>query len=85
MFASAVADDDYGLPSNPALGVRVSRRRDGEANDPVKVLELDQLERLLAALAEETRLFFDFLFEMGLRIGETIELRWGMSTPREDA
>jgi integrase len=76
VFASAVEDDDYGLPSNPALGVRVSRRR-GDTEEPVKVLEPEQLERLLDALPDETRLFFDFLFETGLRIGEAIELRWG--------
>jgi integrase len=71
-------DDDYGLPSNPALGVRVSRRR-GDTDEPekVKVLEYEQLTQLLDALPEETRLFFDFLFETGLRIGEAVELRWG--------
>jgi integrase len=76
VFASAVEDDDYGLPSNPALGVRVSRRL-GDTEEPVKVLEPEQLERLLDALPDETQLFFDFLFETGLRIGEAIELRWG--------
>jgi integrase len=75
LFASAVEDDDYGLPSNPALGVRVGRRREHD-DEPVKVLELDALGRLLEALPEESRLFFDFLFETGLRISEAIEVRW---------
>jgi len=76
VFASAVEDDDYGLPSNPALGVRVSRRRKDSDDEPVKVLEPDELGRLLDALPEECRLFFDFLFETGLRISEAIEVRW---------
>ncbi len=76
LFAGAVEDDDYGLPSNPALGVRVSRRREDSSDEPVKVLEPDELGRLLDALPEECRLFFDFLFETGLRISEAIEVRW---------
>jgi integrase len=76
VFASAVEDDDYGLPSNPALGVRVGRRRAGVDDEPVKVLEPDELERLLTALTDELSLFFDFLFETGLRISEAIEVRW---------
>jgi integrase len=75
VFASAVEDDDYGLPSNPALGVRVGRRRDHD-HEPVKVLEPDELGRLLDKLPRESRLFFDFLFETGLRISEAIEVRW---------
>jgi integrase len=75
VFASAVEDDDYGLPSNPALGVRVGRRR-GETDEPVKVLEPDELARLLDELGSDWRLFFDFLFETGLRISEAIEIRW---------
>jgi integrase len=46
-------------------------------DEPVKVLELDALGRLLDALPEESRLFFDYLFETGLRISEAIEVRWG--------
>jgi integrase len=76
LFASAVEDDDYGLPSNAALGVRVGRRRGTDEPETVKVLDFEQLERL-DALPEETRLFFGFLFETGLRISEAIELRWG--------
>jgi integrase len=77
VFASAVEDDDYGLPANPALGVRVSRRREDTDDEPVKVLEPDELTSLLEALPDECRLFFDFLFETGLRISEAIEVRWG--------
>jgi integrase len=77
VFASAVEDDDYGLPSNPALGVRVGRRRGEGADEPVKVLEFDALERLLDELGTDWQLFFDFLFETGLRISEAIEVRWG--------
>jgi integrase len=76
VFASAVEDDDYGLPSNPALGVRVGRRRDHDG-EPVKVLEPDELARLLDELGSDWRLFFDFLFQTGLRISEAIEIRWG--------
>jgi site-specific recombinase XerD len=80
LFASAVEDDDYGLPSNPALGVRVGRRRGVDEPETVKVLAFEEFERLLGALPEETRLFFDFLFETGLRISEAIELAGAMST-----
>jgi integrase len=76
VFASAVEDDDYGLPSNPALGVRVGRRRDHDG-EPVKVLEPDELARLLDELGSDWRLFFDFLFQTGLRTSEAIEIRWG--------
>jgi integrase len=77
VFASAVEDDDYGLPANPALGLRVSRRRGDGQDEPIKVMDPNQLGRLLDALPEDMRLFFNFLFETGLRIGEAIELRWG--------
>jgi integrase len=69
-------DNDYGLPANPALGVRSRRRGDAEDPEKSKVLELDQLGRLLDALREETRLL-DFLFRDGPSGREAIELRWG--------
>jgi integrase len=40
------------------------------------VLDLKELDRLLDELPRESRLFFDFLFETGLRISEAIEIRW---------
>jgi integrase len=65
MLATAVEDEDYGLPSNPALGIRTSGRQEDDASDRVKALDEDELRRLSAELPSEWRLFFDFLFQTG--------------------
>jgi integrase len=72
------------LRSNPAAGLRlslpattrracVSETEDDEGE--VKALTDAELARFIAALPERWWLFFEFLGESGLRIGEAIEVR----------
>ena len=51
-----------------------------EEDEHVKALSAEELAALLDRLPERWRLFFEFLAEMGLRVGEAIELRWSDST-----
>lgn len=74
----ATAVEDGLLRSNPAAGVRVSQpAREGDAETlKVKALTEAQVQALLDATPDEWRLFFRFLAETGLRIGEAIALDW---------
>lgn len=80
----ATAFEDGDIPTNPSANVRFVTPRvaaddvledDGE-EDEVKALTEEELAALLAALPDEWRLFFQFLSETGLRIGEAVELRF---------
>lgn len=70
------------IRSNPSAGYRTRHTTptvetvEGEPETPVKALDEDELARLLGELPNEWRLFFEFLVQTGLRIGEAIELRW---------
>lgn len=83
----ATAFEDGVIRVNPAAGVRVLQPQppgvyeDDDHAGAVKALTVDELGQLLAALeAKEPwrrwSLFFRVLLELGLRIGEMIELRW---------
>lgn len=78
----ATAHEDGLLRSNPAAGLRLlAQVRQAvdvgdEDEDAVKALAPNELTALLAAIPDESRLFFTFLSQTGLRIGEAIELRW---------
>jgi integrase len=76
MFATAVEDGK--VRSNPVLGVRIPATP--TASEPVeekaKALTRAELSLFLAAVDEDWRLFFDFLWQTGLRIGEATGLRW---------
>lgn len=77
LFATAV--EDGLIRSNPAAGVRVTQPagQSQESEDAkVKALTEEQVRALLVATPEEWRLFFRFLAETGLRIGEAIALDW---------
>jgi integrase len=79
LFATAVEDGI--LRANPAAGVRIIAARetfdvDGEAEEDVKALAPAELEAVLEEIPDEWRLFFRFLTDTGVRIGEAIELRW---------
>jgi len=75
MFATAV--EDSALRSNPALGVRVNRRRDTvEEEVEAKAMTRVELAAVLAATPEESRLFFELLAQTGLRISEMLGLDW---------
>jgi integrase len=75
MFATAVEDGT--LRSNPTAGIRIGARRaeeDGEIE--AKAMTRAELGRLLVALPEEWRLFFELLAHSGLRISEALGLDW---------
>jgi integrase len=78
LFATAV--EDGLVRSNPTLGVRVSpmgnTAREAD-EDKAKALTPDELAALLEAIPERERLFFRFLAQTGLRIGEAVGLRVG--------
>jgi integrase len=77
LFATAL--EEGLIRSNPAAGVRVAMpTRDEDEVDAAKVKALgaDDLAAFLDATPDEWRLFFRFLAETGLRIGEAIALAW---------
>jgi integrase len=80
LFGDALGDGLIRV--NPTAGLRLSRRRrednsEGEeaGAEQVKALSEEDLQAFLAAVDSTWRLFFEFLSQSGLRIGEAIELR----------
>lgn len=73
LFATAV--EDGLIRSNPAAKVRIPIPKQ-EPEERVKALTEEELRRLLGEVPDEWRLFFDFLAQTGLRIGETAALTW---------
>ena len=75
------AKEEGVLRHNPAAGVRiVVPEGQGTGRAPVhekRALTIAELRLLLAALPADRRVLFELLAHTGLRIGETIELRWG--------
>jgi integrase len=67
------------IRANPAAGVRIARpdHEHRDHDDEVQPLAPEQLAQLLEELPAEWRLFYVFLAETGLRIGEAIEVRFG--------
>ena len=80
MFATAVedgADDGGALLSNPCAGVRVSRRRADEDEEPeAKAMTRAELAGVLEELPEQWRPFFELLAHTGLRVSEALGLDW---------
>ena len=76
MYATAV--DDGLVRSNPIAGVRIPAvaREPRRGRPKAKALTRADLAVLLAAIPADRRLFFEFLAHTGLRISETIGLRW---------
>jgi integrase len=76
LFATAL--EDGLIRSNPTAGVRVAGATTREADeDKARALTPDELAALLDELPDAERLFFRFLAQTGLRIGEAIALRVG--------
>jgi integrase len=74
----ATAVEEGLIRSNPSAGVRLALSRPDEGEDShVKALSEEELGKLLEAIPASWRLFFEFLAESGLRIGEAVGLRWG--------
>lgn len=75
MLATAV--EEGLIRSNPSAGLRLAIARAEEPDDGhVKALTEEELGKLVEALPIGWRLFFEFLAETGLRIGEAVALRW---------
>jgi integrase len=78
LFATAL--EEGLIRSNPAAGIRVATPdripEDEDDENGVKALSEGELVAVLAEIPDEWRLFFEFLAQSGLRIGEAIELRW---------
>lgn len=74
----ATAVEEGLIRSNPAAGLRIARHADDhEQDEQVKALTDDELAALLVEIPEAWQLFFRFVFESCLRIGEAIEARFG--------
>ena len=71
------------IRTNPAVNVRISQPVDHDMTDvapgdeeKIKALTPDELSRLLEALPQDWKLFFEFLAHTGLRISEALALQW---------
>jgi integrase len=76
LLADALEEDL--IRSNPAAGVRVTAAAPAhdEEEEQAKALTADELRALIDATPQAWRLFFEFLADSGLRIGEAIALQW---------
>ena len=73
----ATAFEDGLIRGNPAAGLRIVQRVEGEQGESTaKALTEDELRALLAEVPDEWRLFFELLAHTGLRIGEAVALTW---------
>jgi integrase len=66
--------EEYGLPANPAAGIRKHREYGLEKPDFYSVKELEAL--IAAAASEQDALMFRVAAFVGLRRGEVVALRW---------
>lgn len=77
----ATAVEEGLIRSNPSVGLRVAGQATGADEEPeaerVRALTEDELRRLLARVAPDSRLLVEFLTHTGLRISEAVALRWG--------
>jgi integrase len=73
----ATAFEEGLIRSNPAAGVRIAQRVEEDADaDRAKALTEDELRALVEATPEEWRLLVEFLAQTGVRISESLALRW---------
>jgi integrase len=74
----ATAVEEGVIRSNPSAGLRLalSTGNGHEDEEHVKALAEDELARLLDEIPDPWRLFYEFLAQTGLRIGEAVALRW---------
>jgi integrase len=80
----ATAYEDGLIQRNPAAGLRISQRTNtSDAEPKPKALTEAELRAFLDALPGEWRLFFEFLAQTGLRIGEAIALTWNDLDPEQ--
>ncbi len=72
-----MAVEDGLVRSNPALGVRfAAEKHEHDRPASERALTTEQAERLIAKTPEQHQLLVEFLLQTGLRIGETVGLRW---------
>jgi len=76
MFATA--HEDSLVRANPVQGIRIpAEPDDGEPEeDTAKALTRAELARLMRAIPDDWKFFFEFLTVTGLRISEACGLRW---------
>jgi integrase len=75
MYATAV--EDGLLQVDPTAKIRVNGRAgDADEEQVAKAMTLAELGRILSALPESWRLFFELLAHSGLRISEALGLDW---------
>jgi integrase len=73
----ATAVEEGLIRFNPSVGLRLAAGRPEEAKEEhAKALTEEELGKVLAAIPDGSRLFFEVLAQTGLRIGEAIALRW---------
>lgn len=73
----ATAFEDGIIRVNPSANVRIAVPRERQAEERAKSLSEEELERLIAAVPDESRLLIEFLSLTGMRIGEAIAVQWG--------
>lgn len=72
----ATAFEKEVIRRNPAENVRTARPTASDEAPRAKALTEEELRALLAEIPEPWTLFFAFLAQTGLRIGEALALRW---------
>jgi integrase len=73
----ATAHEDGLIRSNPAAGLRNLLPADmARAEEVVRAMTDEELAGVLTHLPNRWKLFFGFLAETGVRIGEGVEVRW---------
>ena len=90
MFSQAVRERV--IPLNPTNGIADVPKEVVEVNDleevpethDGKALTMEELTRLIDNVPEEHRLMVRLISQTGLRIGETLGLRWGDIVKRDD-
>lgn len=70
---AAAADWKLWSGDNPAAGARIGRKREVREK---RLLTADQLQQILAAVSESTRLMILVAMVIGLRISEVCGLQW---------
>jgi integrase len=66
------------IRANPGAGLRLNGNEGAqEAEERAKALTEEELKRLLQAIPEGYRPFFDLLAQTGLRVSEAAGLQWG--------
>jgi integrase len=72
----ATAHEKGLIRGNPSAGLRIVQRIEEADDGHAKALTEEELRALIAELPDGWRLFFEFLAQTGLRIGEAVAVTW---------